>query len=240
MVVKNQDDVDAFARCFPEWTSASYDWTAFATWDEETGRMLSINLDGFSELTGSLTIDLQRLTALKEINLRNNLVTGPIPSGLASLERLEVLYNLALFVLFILSGAFSQSQVSGAKSVDPNNTSVTWIPLKATSIVSIRPQYSILLFGSSFSRAWDGLISISCLLLKRSLDNNQLEGIIPKELGNLSLLECLFLNGNNLSGTLPPELGQLKRLTLLDVNGNSELSGSIPSEYGNLLHLEKL
>ena len=41
------------------------------------------------------------------------------------------------------------------------------------------------------------------------LDNNQLRGEIPAELGCLSSLVLLLLNGNELRGGIPPELGVL-------------------------------
>jgi hypothetical protein len=41
------------------------------------------------------------------------------------------------------------------------------------------------------------------------LNNNQLSGSIPQELGQLASLESLALENNQLSGSIPQELGQL-------------------------------
>ena len=49
----------------------------------------------------------------------------------------------------------------------------------------------------------------------------------------------LILRESELSGTIPPELGQLSRLTRLDLHGN-RLKGTIPSELGQLSNLEVL
>ncbi len=49
----------------------------------------------------------------------------------------------------------------------------------------------------------------------------------------------LTLGGNNLSGTLPTEIGDLTELSNLSLTGNN-LVGSIPAEIGNLVNLEGL
>ena len=45
------------------------------------------------------------------------------------------------------------------------------------------------------------------------LDNNELSGEIPPELGRLANLTELELSDNSLSGEIPPELGRLANLT---------------------------
>jgi len=71
------------------------------------------------------------------------------------------------------------------------------------------------------------------------LDDNDLNGSIPPELGNLTNLEYLILRINQLSGSIPPELGNLTNLYYLSLRSN-QLSGSIPTELGNLSNLEYL
>ena len=71
------------------------------------------------------------------------------------------------------------------------------------------------------------------------LENNNLDGMIPPEFGNLSNLQSLLLAFNSLSGELPPELGNLSSLTSLDLRSN-RLGGEIPPELGNLSNLESL
>ena len=70
-------------------------------------------------------------------------------------------------------------------------------------------------------------------------NRNNLTGVIPPELGRLSNLEKLWINQNNLTGTIPPELGQLSELRELVLSPNS-LSGEIPAELGSLANLERL
>ena len=77
------------------------------------------------------------------------------------------------------------------------------------------------------------------------LENN-LNGEISPELGNLTSLEILDLSQdistpshNTLIGEIPPELGNLTNLKILDLSYNM-LSGEIPSGLGGLSNLQRL
>ena len=71
------------------------------------------------------------------------------------------------------------------------------------------------------------------------LDDNNLVGTLPGQLGNLAHLERLVLDGNQISGRIPPELGNLSNLTMLNLRGN-DLDGAIPAELGALARLDTL
>jgi len=68
------------------------------------------------------------------------------------------------------------------------------------------------------------------------LNDNQLDGPIPPELGNLTQLVFLSLENNQLSGSIPPSLGQLTNLCDLDLSSN-QLTGTLPPELGNLTRI---
>jgi Leucine-rich repeat (LRR) protein len=70
-----------------------------------------------------------------------------------------------------------------------------------------------------------------------NLSSNQLSGSIPPELGNLSSLQSLFLSSNRLSGSIPPELGDLSSLLVLRLNHN-HLTGDVPASFVNLVNLK--
>lgn len=65
-------------------------------------------------------------------------------------------------------------------------------------------------------------------------------GTISPELGKLSALTYLDLGSmKQLSGSMPTELGNLKNLVTFDLRTN-RLTGSIPASYGGLTKLTGL
>ena len=89
---------------------------------------------------------------------------------------------------------------------------------------------------------WDGGVTVGgtpMRVTELALDSRGLTGEMPKELGNLSNLQSLYLNYNQLSGEIPTELGNLSNLETLDLGGN-QLSGEIPTDLGNLSNLKEL
>ncbi len=84
--------------------------------------------------------------------------------------------------------------------------------------------------------AWYGVTIQNGDIKSLILNNNQLIGVIPAELGNLSSLQYLWLHQNNLSGVIPAALGNLPKLTFLNLSSNN-LAGAIPAALGNLSSL---
>ena len=68
------------------------------------------------------------------------------------------------------------------------------------------------------------------------LGNNELNGVIPPEIGNLDQLQQLGLERNQLTGGIPAEIGNLGMLEYLNLNWNP-FSGVIPEEISNLINL---
>ncbi|MGB1252785.1 MAG: hypothetical protein ACPG8W_19380, partial [Candidatus Promineifilaceae bacterium] len=87
--------------------------------------------------------------------------------------------------------------------------------------------------------SWYGVTCNAGFVSHLALNDNQLSGNIPPELGQLSKLIRIYLNSNQLSGSIPSELRQLSSLTHLNLYDN-DLSGNIPPELGQLSSLTNL
>jgi gliding motility-associated-like protein len=68
---------------------------------------------------------------------------------------------------------------------------------------------------------------------------NNLVGLIPTQIGNLSALTSLDLAYNKINGSLPSQLGSLPNLTFINIR-NNQLSGNIPTSLGDLSNLTVL
>ncbi len=88
---------------------------------------------------------------------------------------------------------------------------------------------------------WEGVVKVSPdgFILKLDLSNYQLTGEIPRELGQLTELQELWLSENQLTGPIPSELGRLTQLQHLDLCFNG-LTGEIPRELARLTELQYL
>jgi len=62
-----------------------------------------------------------------------------------------------------------------------------------------------------------------------NLDQNDLTGELPPEIGVLDEMDQFYLRGNNLVGPIPPEIGQMQSLVRVRIDGN-QLSGVPPWE----------
>ncbi|MBE6186454.1 MAG: redoxin domain-containing protein [Rikenellaceae bacterium] len=86
---------------------------------------------------------------------------------------------------------------------------------------------------------WDGIATYDNGLVKWiTMQNNNLNGVLPPEIGNFVNLEWLDLSGNKLSGQIPAELGNasIQNLNL----GYNEFEGEIPKQLANITQLKRL
>ena len=146
-----------------------------------------------------------------ELRLTQNNLEGPIPAGLANLDKLETLN-------------FWTNRLNGT------------IPPELGHLSNLG---TLWLAGNELSGSIPAELGQLRELKGLSLADNKLTGTIPAKLGQLSNLDNLRLSVNQLTGSIPAELGQLRDLKRIYLHGN-ELSGSIPAELGQLENLRQL
>ncbi len=146
---------------------------------------------------GVTTDDGGRVT---ELDLRDNRLSGKIPSELGNLINLTWL-------------SLSQNQLSGE------------IPTELGSLTSLT---TLSLYKNQLSGEIPSELGNLTNLTTLELSENRLSGEIPTELGNLINLTWLNLSRNELSGEIPSELGNLTNLTGLGLSQN-QMSGCIPT-----------
>ncbi|KAG1360815.1 LRR receptor-like serine/threonine-protein kinase EFR [Cocos nucifera] len=222
-----------------------------------------LNLEN-NKITGSILPWVGNLTSVTTFVLASNALFGGIPSSLCrlpSLSGLDVavnqlsgmippcLYNLSS--IRVLSVGWNSLRGTIPSHIGSTLPHLTGIDLGDNQFTGLIP--------SSLSNA-SGLLRIQ-------LQNNNLYGKIPRNLGtlqnlsilalfgnqlaakeahdwsfltaltNCSKLRILFINGNNLAGVLPNSISNLStNMQQLDF-GDNQVSGSLPSDIGNLRSL---
>jgi Leucine-rich repeat (LRR) protein len=81
--------------------------------------------------------------------------------------------------------------------------------------------------------------SLNAHVQQIGLSLNNLTGVIPPQIGDLSGMDSLSLFYNQIGGGIPVELGNLTNLTSLNL-GCNQLTGPIPSQLGYLGNLQFL
>jgi len=72
-----------------------------------------------------------------------------------------------------------------------------------------------------------------------NLGSDPITGVFPDSLWNLKKLETLYLSNTSLEGSISPQIGQMKNLKTLYIT-SSKFSGELPAEIGNCTKLERI
>lgn len=92
---------------------------------------------------------------------------------------------------------------------------------------------------------WYGIECVDGHISFISMENNNLKGVLPEEIGDLKYLQTLYFPStyspirNVITGPLPESIGKLTNLTHLNLIQN-RISGKIPASIGNLKKLQTL
>ena len=196
-----------------------------------------------NELTGEVPEEFGNLTKLSDLRLNGNSgLTGSLPQSLTNLENLETFHFQGTGLCAPLNAEF-QEWLGGINNAHGDNCpnldrdalvalynatdGASW--LDNTNWLSDKP------LDDWYGVDTDQDQNVSRILLQ----NNNLHGTIPAELGNLANPKIVRLNGNRLTGPIASELGNLTSLTNLNLWFNL-LSGEVPAELGKLTNLTTL
>ncbi len=217
------------------------EWYGVTT--DTLGRVTGLDLSN-NGLTGRIPPDLWRLRHLSRLRLGRNALSGPLPASMVKLP-LRV-FRYAETDLCTPPDASFRDWISGLPSHTGTGEECTSLSYRSALAALYRATG-----GEGWTRSdnwlddappeeWYGVeVDADGRIVGLTLDDNNLEGELPAEIGHLSHLSHLALDNNNLEGELPPELGDLNELTRLSID-NNRLSGKIPLELGSLANLLEL
>ncbi|KAH0713622.1 hypothetical protein KY289_009581 [Solanum tuberosum] len=203
---------------------------------------------GDNNLNGSIPTELRSLNKLEKLVLLSNKLTGQVPAYLGGLPS-DVGFNLPSLKFFLLVG----NQLIGKVPTSIlNSTSIMEFGIDANNFTGQVPA-----FGNQKDLYWLGLAGNhfgngmlddlkfmyslqNCTSLEQLImENNNLGGVLPRYIGNMSNLLRLSVGGNLIQGNIPTEILQLENRNKLYFHHN-KFSGEIPHSLGNLTRLIEL
>ncbi|KAJ1265109.1 hypothetical protein BS78_08G053600 [Paspalum vaginatum] len=187
-----------------------------------------------NNLFGEIPASLSSVTTLSQFAANQNNFTGPLHSWITqNVRMLDLSYNS-------LSGPippdFLSHQVLQTVDLTSNMLQGT-IPSNLSQSL-----YRLRLGGNQLVGVIPASICDTNGMPKMSyleLDNNDLTGHIPSELGNCTSLSLLNLASNSLEGQVPDQISKLGKLVVLKLQ-NNKLSGVVPSTFSDLTSLSTL
>ncbi|CAN6581477.1 unnamed protein product [Malus baccata var. baccata] len=159
---------------------------------------------------GEIPVSIANLsTQLKILTLGENVIHGSLPNGIGNLINLTVLAVEGNYLSGSVPDEIGKLEKIGELYLDANN------------------------FSGPIPSSFGNMTSLTELYMRL----NKFEGSIPSSLGDCQNLELLLLYSNNLTGSIPGKLMKLSALSIsLDLSYNY-LTGSLPLEVSDLVHL---
>jgi len=162
--------------------------------------------------TGTLPIEIGRLSSLQFLDLSHNGFEGKIPQSLGNFTPLSSLSLSNNFLNNSIPASLGKLMHIGS------------MDLSCNFLTGQIPQE---------------ILSITSLTMLLNLSTNALSGAIPIQIGHLKSLSAMDLSMNNLDGEIPEAIEGCVQLRFLYLQGNL-LQGKLPKGLNNLVVLEKM
>ncbi|CAI9113846.1 OLC1v1014531C1 [Oldenlandia corymbosa var. corymbosa] len=201
-----------------------------------------------NHFSGFIPSEFSFLRHLRDLKLDGNNLSGPIPDSFSHLANLILLINLDVeynqlsgelpaaivsrltYVLYLHLSNNNMTSHDGNTNLEPFFTALS----NCTQLQEL--ELGGMSLGGSLPPSIGGISTSLGVML---LQENQIHGSLPPEMGHLYNLELLNLTFNHFNGTFPDEIGQASGLQQLSASYNS-FSGEIPATLGKLSGLGQL
>ena len=181
-----------------------------------------------NDLFGPIPSELGKLSLLRELDIRENTISGRLPAeffALTNLEHLSVADNrMMVRKLSTEIGMLTQLTTLHMGSCGLSGT----IPSQVGELHKVKTMW---LHDNSLTGSIPATIARASSLVSLDLSSNGLTGVVPSEMGLLQNLETVFLESNDLSGTIPVELSNIKSFKTLFNFQENNFVGSVPLEF---------
>ncbi|GKV27248.1 hypothetical protein SLEP1_g36441 [Rubroshorea leprosula] len=199
---------------------------------------------GENRLSGSIPKWISNLSSLRILRLKGNLFFAEIPNEICELDQLRIMdlsnnqlsghIPSCLGHLIGAPNSFSSWSLiieSSTFNLDTSTEMEARLMEEVQTPLGSHIQDWIELVTKWWSYTYEG--NILDYMSEIDLSCNQLTGLIPLAMGNLSDIHSLNLSHNNLTGPIPSTFSNLKQLESLDLSFN-DLNGEIPSQLTEL------
>ena len=209
---------------------------------------------GSNSFTGTLSSDIGKMIALRELDLESNPLNGTLPAELGQLFNLESI-NLEnnLFDGDIPTAVGQLTKLTMWNSRDvPFNSSIPAEMGQLTALTHLELSGAFTMTGTIPESLYDltnleelrltriglhGTLSPSMQKLSAlqvwEMGYQHLSGSLPTEIGLMTSLQSLRIPTNFFTGTLPSEMGDMTSLQAFTFRDNM-FTGTIPPRFGNL------
>ncbi|XP_062115774.1 probable LRR receptor-like serine/threonine-protein kinase At1g56140 [Humulus lupulus] len=191
---------------------------------------------GINALSGEVPKELGQLTELLSLSFSSNNFSGPLPSELGNLNKLEQLYIDSSGVSGEIPSTFANLQSLHTLWASDNEFTG-----KIPDFIGNWTNLNTLRFqGNSFEgpipSTFANLTSLTDLRLSEISSNASTSLAFIR---NMKSLSKLVLRNNNITGSIPSNIGELQQLQHLDLSFN-KFNGQIPGSLFNISSLSYL